>query len=169
MKKLCSLIVAVVMVLSVTVTAFAAAPGDSEEIDVTGKYNSTVTEGTVYSVDIAWENMTFTYNETTEKVWNADSHSYTTTTTGSWDKTTASITIINHSNAAVSAAISFAAVAGTGVTGTLNKTQKTLSAGVEGKPNEADALVTTLTIGGKPTETVTKDGIKVGSITITLS
>lgn len=169
MRKALSMILVLIFALSMSSAAFAAAPGDSENIDVTGKYNSTVAEGTVYSVDITWESMTFTYNETTEKVWNAADHSYSTTTSGSWDKTTANITITNHSNADVTAAIAYSAVANTGVTGTLNTTQKTLAAGVEGKPDEADALVSTLTISGKPTETVTNVGVKIGSITITLS
>ena len=168
MKKIASLILALVLIVSMDTTAFAAEPGDSENIDVTGKYNSTVTEETVYSVDITWENMTFTYSETTEKVWNAADHSYTTTTTGAWDKTSASITITNHSNAAVTATVAYAAIANTGVTGTLDATEKTLAAGVEGKPAEADALVATLTISGKPTEAVTDAGVKIGSVTITL-
>ena len=160
---------AVLLALSMTTTAFAAAPGDSEDIDVTGKYHSTVTEGKVYSVEITWDSMTFTYSETTEKVWNAADHSYTTTTTGAWDKTTANITVTNHSNAVVTATLAYAAVANTGITGSLDTTQKVLAAGVEGKPNEADALISTLTISGTPTEAVTEGGIKIGSITITLS
>ena len=169
MKNSFRILLALLLVLSMTTTVFAAAPGDRENIDVTGKYNSTVNETTVYSVDITWESMTFTYNETTEKVWNAADHSYTATTSGGWDKTTANITVTNHSNAAVTAAIAYSPVADTGVTGTLNATHKTLAAGVEGKPNEADALVATLTISGKPTEAVTNAGVKIGSVTITLS
>lgn len=169
MKQALSLILVVLMLMAVSTVVFAAEPGESENIDVTGKYNSTVTEGTVYSVDIVWEDMTFTYNETTEKVWNAADHSYTTTTTGVWDKTTAKITVTNHSNAAVTATLTYSAEANTGVNGSLNTTQKVLAAGAEGKPDEADALVATLTISGTPTETVTESGIKIGTITITLS
>ena len=169
MRKAYTIVLAVLLVLSMATTVFAAAPGDSESVDVTGKYNSTITEAVVYSVDITWESMVFTYSETTEKVWNAADHSYDTTSTGSWDKTTASITVTNHSNAAVTATVAYSPVVNTGVTGTLNTTEKVLAAGVEGKPNEADALVATLTISGKPTSTVTGDGVKIGSITITLS
>lgn len=169
MKRAFTMTLALLLVMSLSAVAFAAAPGDSESIDVTGKYNSTVNTATVYSVDIVWENMTFTYNEVTEKVWNSADHSYSSTTTGEWDKTTANITVTNHSNAAVTAAVAYNAVADTGVTGTLTNTEKVLASGVEGKPNEADALVATLTISGKPNETVTNDGVKIGSITITLS
>jgi len=169
MKKALTVLLAVLLILSMSTVAFAAAPGDSENIDVTGKYNSTTTEGTVYSVDITWENMTFTYNETTEKIWNAADHSYTVVTTGEWDKTTADITVTNHSNATVTATVNYSAVEDTDITGTLNNTEKTLAAGVEGKPEEADALVATLTISGTPTDAVTNTGVKIGSITITLS
>lgn len=169
MKKILAVVLSILLVLSMATTVFATAPGESKNIDVTGKYNSITTEATVYSVDITWENMTFTYNETTEKVWNAENHTYTTDTAGAWDKTSASITITNHSNAAVTASVSYTPVADTGITGTLNTTQKTLTAGVEGKPDEADTLIAVLTISGKPAETVTNTGVKIGSITITLS
>lgn len=169
MKKAITLMLAVLMILSMATIAMAAAPGDSEDIDVTAKYNSSISTVTVYSVDIVWEDMTFTYNEETEKVWNAADHSYTSTTTGDWDKTTATITVTNHSNAAVTANVAYTPVTNTGVTGTLNTTEKTLAAGAEGKPDEADALVATLTISGKPNENVTNAGVKIGSITVTLS
>lgn len=169
MKKILAMVLSILLVLAMATTAVAAVPGESKSIDVTGKYNSTTTEATVYSVDILWESMTFTYNETMEKVWNAENHTYTTNTSGAWDKTSASITVTNHSNAAVTASVAYTAMANTGITGTLSATHKTLAAGVEGKPNEADALLAVLTISGKPTETVTNSGVKIGSITITLS
>ena len=169
MKKTFAMVLNILIVLSMATTAFAATPGESKSIDVTGKYNSVTTEATVYSVDITWENMTFTYNETTEKIWNAEDHTYTTNTAGAWDKTSASITVTNHSNAAVTTSLVYTAIANTGITGTLSATHKTLAAGVEGKPNEADTMITVLTISGKPAETVTNTGVKIGSITITLS
>lgn len=169
MKKAITLMLAVLMILSMATIAMAAAPGDSEDIDVTAKYNSSTSTVTVYSVDIVWEDMTFTYNEETEKVWNAADHSYSSTTTGEWDKTAATITVTNHSNAVVNVALTYVPVDGTGVSATLDINEKALAAGVEGKPDEADALLATLTVSGKPNETITNVGVKIGSITVTLS
>ena len=62
MKKIISLILAMVMVLSLSVTAFAAeldGANKSEDIDVSAKYVDGVTGGTVYSVDVSWGAMEF--------------------------------------------------------------------------------------------------------------
>ena len=44
-----------------------------------------------------------------------------------------------------------------------------LSAGEEGNYAGADSLTATLTIGGKPSEAVTTDGVKIGTIKVTIS
>ena len=69
MKKLIATALALTMTLSLSTTALAAGNvdgagvGPQDPIDVTAKYNDGVTEPAVYSVDLAWEDMTFTYNE----------------------------------------------------------------------------------------------------------
>ena len=74
MKKIISLILALAMVMSLSVTAFAAEGvinGGTDTSDVKGTYSSTATV-TVYSVDIAWEGLSFTYNGAFEGTWNFD-------------------------------------------------------------------------------------------------
>ena len=174
MKKMISLILAMSLVLSMSITAFAAEdtgkkPGENTNIGVTAKYNTSSDTETTYSVDVEWTDMTFTYNEAGTKEWNAATHSYTTNSTGSWDKTTATVTVTNHSNAEVTVAMEYTAVEGTGVTGTLTNGSATLDAGVEGKYDEADSVTATLTISGTPANTVTSTGTQIGSIKVTIS
>src|SRR5699024_1465343 len=109
--------------LSMSTTALAAGNvdgagvGSQDPIDVTAKYNDGVTEPAVYSVDLAWEHMTFTYNESGTRTWNPDTHTYTDTTSAGWDKTTATIQMTNHSNVAVDVDLTYTPVEGTGITG----------------------------------------------------
>lgn len=175
MKKLFATIISLAMVLSMGVTAFAAegsatgqGAGD-RTIDVTAKYDKSTSAETVYNVDITWESMSFTYTESGTKVWNPETHTYTTTTNGGWDKTEADITVTNHSNASVDVAVEYTAVEGTGISGSVANGSATLAAGVEGKPDEADKLIATLTISGAPNSTVTEAGVKIGTITIRIA
>lgn len=175
MKKLFATIIALAMVLSMSVTAFAAegsvtgqGAGD-KTIDVTAKYDKSTSTETVYNVDIKWDSMTFTYTESGTKVWNPATHTYTTSKTSGWDKTEANVTVTNHSNASVDVSVEYAPVAGTGVSGAVTNGSATLAAGVEGKPDEADSMTATLTISGTPNSTVTEDGVKIGTITIKIS
>lgn len=173
MKKLLASALALTMALSVGTTALAAGNstigvGD-KDIDVTAKYNDASTTDTVYSVDIAWEDMTFTYNESGSKVWDPATHTYTDNTTASWDKTTADITVTNHSNAAVDVTMTYAAQGDFGISGALSNATFNLAAGVEGDYDHAASQVATLTISGTPNATVTAEGITVGTITVTIA
>ena len=175
MRKVLAAILAMTMALSMSTTVFAGnvtsqKPGDAPSIDVKAKHIDNTSEDTVYSVDINWEEMIFTYHESGAKIWNPSTHTYTDETIAGWgEKTTANITVTNHSNAAVKVDLVYEPVAGTGVNGVLDITSDTLETG-EGKTStEADALTSKLTISGTPNNQVTADGIKVGSIKITLS
>ena len=113
MKRIITILMALAMVMSLSVTAFASELGGSK--DVTAKYEQNESEQPIYNVDLNWGDLTFTYTETTTKVWNPDTHTYDTTTTGSWDKTETTITVTNHSNVSVAVSMSVTPVDGTGV------------------------------------------------------
>lgn len=170
MKKAIALILTMVLLLSLSATAFADTiqTGD-KNIDVTAQYNQGITTPDVYSVDIQWEGMTFVYNESGSKVWNPATHTYTDNTTAGWVDNTAAITVTNHSNVAVTAEFTYAPVEGTGVTGTLDVSTGELAAGEVNDVDGADSVVSTLTISGVPTETVTAEGVVVGIITVSIS
>lgn len=176
MKRIYAFCLVFAMILSMNVTAFAAEgsdtgnkPGESQNIDVTAKVESSTSSGAVYSVDIEWESMTFTYVESVSKVWNPQTHAYTESTTSGWDKTESKITVTNHSNVSVNVTVEYTPVSGNGVSGTITNGSATLDAGEENKPNDADELVATLTISGTPNDNVTDQGIKVGSVKVTIS
>ena len=175
MKKLIAAALALTMTLGMSTTALAAGNvdgagvGSQDPIDVTAKYNDDATEPTVYSVDLTWEDMTFTYNESGTRTWNPDTHTYTDTTSAGWDKTTATIQMTNHSNVAVDVDLTYTPVEGTGITGALNVTEFSFKAGPEGDPEGASTKFATLTISGTPNDTVTAEGVTVGTITVTIS
>ena len=167
MKKALSLILALAVVLSLSIPAFASDLGGTQ--DVTAKYEKTETEDPIYFVELNWGDLIFTYSETTEKTWNPNTHTYEETVTESgWDKTQANITVINHSNVEVDVTMSLKAVEGTGVEVKLSGGNATLAAGVEGDVSGAASVTGVLTVSGTPNDTVTAAGIKVGKITVTI-
>lgn len=176
-KKILTGLLTLAMVMTTGITAFAADGGSvsgmgtgEKTIDVKASYQpSDSNGGDVYSVDITWEDMNFKYTDSGAKVWNPDTHTYSTATEGKWDKTQANITVTNHSNVAVDIAITYASTENTGITGAITNGTVTLQAGKVGKPDEADSMTATLTISGKPNNSVTQTGVKIGTITIQIS
>lgn len=176
MKKLIATALALTMTLSLSTTALAAGKvddagvGSQVPIDVTAKYNDGTTEPTVYSVDLTWEDMTFTYNASGTKIWDPDTHTYTDTTSAGWDKYTAKVTATNHSNANVTVRFTYTPQGDTGVTASMSRDFFILYAGVEDRPNDASTNSTLLTINGnsKPDSSVTAEGVTIGTITVTI-
>ena len=174
MKKLIATALALTMTLSLSATALAAGNvdgagvGSQVPIDVTAKYNDGVKEPTVYSVDLTWEDMTFTYNESGTRTWDPDTHTYTDTTSAGRDKVTAAVTATNHSNAEVKVSFTYTPQGDTGVTASMSKDSFKLAAGVENKPNEAATDSSILTITGTPNDSVTAEGVTIGTITVTI-
>ena len=116
MKKIISLVLALVMVVGLGITAFAEITAtDGNSGDVKAVYNpSSSVGGTVYSVDISWNNLEFTYNEGSEPTWNAETHKYEgISEPAEWviegDEV---ITVTNHSNTHIKAIPSYQAAEG---------------------------------------------------------
>ena len=175
MKKIIAAALALTMTLSLSTTALVAGNVDgaglgSQDINVTAKYNDGVKEPTVYSVDLTWEDMTFTYNESGTRTWDPDTHTYTDTTSAGWDKISAAVTATNHSNAQVTVKFDYTPQGATGVNASMSKDSFKLAAGVENKPNEAATDSSNLTIdsGTKPNSSVTAEGVTIGTITVTI-
>lgn len=108
MKKLTALLLTVMLIMTLSTTAFAAdinATGGSDSANVTGTYVAGSTGGIVYSVDVAWGSMAFTYTGASTGTWNPTTHVYDGAKSAAWscEDGANKITVTNHSNDAVAA------------------------------------------------------------------
>lgn len=199
MKKLLTLILALVMVFSLSVPAMAedgdgtddtTAPvlddnGDSADAPVTGTYTPLADANEVYSVDIAWGSMAFTYDAGKFlTVWNPETHQYDKTpvenNVAKWtyDKDANVVTVTNRSNlavnvvvvASISDAYKPATDGGKGVTVTVGNPSFTLGSAAEGatydEPGTADSQQATITLSGAlAQDAATEQGTVIGGIT----
>lgn len=178
MKKFFALTLAIVMMMAMATTAFAAETVDKDggksNIEVNAKYNGSFTPEKKVSVKVEWGAMEFTYNVSGTQEWNPDSHTYTSKGgTPTWTASGNTVKVTNHSNVAVNAKFTYAET-DTNVHGTFaydnNKTVGTndaiaLTAGVENQPDDADYVTATLNLSGALTGTSTEN-VKVGTITV---
>lgn len=97
-------------------TGEVTAPPQDTAIEVNGTYAETGTPDTVYTVDLAWGSMEFTYTEkANERVWNPDTHTYSEPEyAGTWscEEGADTVSVTNHSNAPVEASFSYTAAEG---------------------------------------------------------
>ena len=175
MRKLFAISIAVALAMLTGVAVFAESSektiggNESQSINVIAKRTDTTENNVVYSVDMKWDDMTFTYHEKSTRVWNPTDHTYSEKITGEWDKNTADILVTNHSNADVKVGFVYKTAGNTDLTATLDVTESTLKAGVENDYEHADNVTSKLTLSGKPNKTVSESGSKIGTITITVS
>ena len=175
MKKILSIVLAIAMIATLGINAFAAnvttVPG-SETGDVVVKIDGTSADNLakVYSVDIEWDSLDFTYtfDSTDENTWDPSTHTYTEANDGTtnWDKTTANIKVINHSNEAVGVAASIDNATLNGVTTTLSNASFDLDTGVGLTYDTADSDTIGVAIAGVPT---VEDDFTIGTITVEIS
>ena len=103
MKQLISLALVIILIMSLSITAFA------ETVNATGTYSADVTgnyvagnesSGIVYCVDITWSDLNFTYHAEKGAVWDPDSLTYSEAETAYWEGS-GTITISNRSNTGI--------------------------------------------------------------------
>ena len=171
MKKILSLILALALVMSLSVTAFAATNDGTENtsIDVNAMYSDGVSTPDVISVNVEWGAMSFTYSVSGTKQWDATKHEYTTDSDATWTASGNTVTVTNHSNVAVKAELSFAADAAYNtVTGSFDKAELLLDSGDGLTYANADKETAKLTLAGTLANTVTTS-TKVGTITVKIT
>ncbi|MDO4830784.1 MAG: hypothetical protein Q4A46_04840 [Clostridia bacterium] len=172
MKKI-FVMLSVFLILAVPLTAFAKedtiGKNESRNIDVQAKYTNVTETPDVYSVNIEWGAMQFTYSASGTHEWDPATHKYSDNISGSWTADGNNITVVNHSNKAVNVDFAYGAVEGyRDVTGEFSVTSDTLDAGVEDNVEAADGISTELTLSGTLPSTVT-EFTKIGSVTVSLS
>ena len=192
MKKILSLVLALVMVLSMAVVAsaetyegnvtFENLPADTGKDwkstnQSTGEVKVEITPETpdpVYYVTVEWGDLTFEYSfETGNEVWNPMTHSFTEGSATGWvGSKSANVEVKNHSSVAVQVDVGFrgtteASVTKEGVTAALSgELSKELATGVGLTWDTAASLVATVTVSGVPTTTNTSVSVAVVEVNI---
>ena len=140
----------------------------SYSAEVKGTYQPGGSGAVVYSVDIAWTDMNFTYTGAGEGTWNPETHQYEGGTEASWTDSNASVTVINHSNAAVTVTASFEALPGYETTSmTFGNNGATVATAVGTEVASAPSATITVTPGGTLAESA--NGGKIGTITVSIA
>ena len=178
MKKKTALVLTLAMVFSLApLSAYADTidrVGGTASHDVTATYvdgSSGGAGGTVYSVDIAWGDMAFTYTAAAG-TWDPAKHAYTGAEGGVWtvDKDGGNtITVTNHSNADVTAVFSYAAAESfTGISGSFDNASLALKTAVGTEVANAPSGTAALTLDGALGSDTTAN-TTIGTITVTLN
>lgn len=181
MKKKTALVLTLAMVFSLA--PLSAYADTIDRVGGTASHNVTATYvdgssggaggagGKVYSVDITWGDMAFTYTAEAG-TWNPANHTYTGAEGGVWkvDKEGGNtITVTNHSNTGVTAAFSYVAADGFGdISGSFDNASLTLESAVGTAVEAAPKGTTSLSLNGA-LDSTTADNTKIGTITVTLN
>ncbi|EET58835.1 hypothetical protein BRYFOR_09123 [Marvinbryantia formatexigens DSM 14469] len=149
----------------------------SATIGVTGTYDgSTAEPGKVYRIDIEWGSMEFTYEANVTKTWNTTTHDYVESSgNGVWaaaaEGVSNKITVTNHSNAAVSAGLSFtgtpAVITGEFKEGADTVTGLRLASAEDTKAAVAKSALFNIT--GGTLDASAEAGTAIGTITVTIT
>lgn len=173
MKRILSVFIATLLLTCLVTTAYAAEVdhnGGSTSTDVKATYSSGGTASIVYSVDVAWGSMEFTYNDANPGVWNPSTHVYDGVAPASWTfaANANKITLINHSNTDISTALSYTPGGSySGVTGLFSKSTINLATAVGVLPANAPTDSSLLTLSGALSSSVAAP-TTIGSVTVTL-
>ena len=176
MKKIVALALALALALSLATVSASAETisgfGSTASHDVKATYQSGGTGGTVYSVDITWGSMEFTYTAASAGTWDPETHSTSGGGSGTWaPKTTDGdkITVTNHSNTGVTASLTYTPVSiYSGISGSFDQASLSLATAVGTTVSAAPTGTAKLTLSGALDSSVAA-GTKIGTITVTLS
>ena len=171
MKKLKKFaVVALALMLMATQLVLASAEGlGNRTQDVKAKYSGGAAEPEVYSVDVTWGKMEFTYSVGGTRTWNPATHLYDENVTAGWTEDGNGITVVNHSNAEVNFAFTAQAAAGfEAIALNFDTSRAMLASAVNTTYAAAPAHTITVTPSGALTEDTTA-GTVIGTITVTLS
>ncbi|MDO4340615.1 MAG: hypothetical protein Q4C91_21455 [Eubacteriales bacterium] len=142
-QRICGAIMAVLLLVCSMPTAVRAGEAstgqlpDSISFDVRAKKEGTTETPVRYLVDVEWGAMEFTYTAAGVSIWNPETHEYEVTVEDQWSGHGNTVTVKNHSNAAVEAALDFQAADGYNLTGSFDTSLLKLASAEGTKPEEA--------------------------------
>ncbi|WP_294761141.1 hypothetical protein [uncultured Gemmiger sp.] len=179
-KKKSALVLTLAMVFSLApLSAYAetiSTVSGAASCDVKATYTTDTsggaggTGGTVYSVDIDWGDMEFTYTAAAGR-WDPATHTTTGADGGTWTVNNTDgnkITVTNHSNTAVTATINYTPASGyDSIIGSFDKTSLDLATAVGTEVSNAPSDSAALTLSGA-LDSATAAGTTIGTITVTL-
>lgn len=169
MKKILAMTLTLTLILSLCVTALATtinSANGSQDIDMTVNYQEPEA-AVVYTVDIQWEEMVFSLERTSAKVWNAESHQYeyvnNTAQFAQGEDGSRTITVTNHSNAAIGAKLTV--LTDEGWEAALTNADFTCAAVAD----KGTATTGTATVQLNAWPEIIQDGANFGTLTITIT
>ena len=171
MKKRLAMLLALAMMMSTTaIAADVEAAGGSSDASVKATYEEgTGASAVIFSVDIEWEGLSFTYYEESNPVWDPTTHDYTSGEyqAEGWDKSQAgTVTVTNHSNTDILANFTYGAKSGfDSATMNFDFAQIYVASPVADK-TEKTASNSVVPGGTLPEGT---DNAEIGTITVTIS
>lgn len=178
MKKLIAMLLCVLLVVSMSVTAFATDTGIGEynpevKVTITNKNGEPIDPAEIYKVEVAWDGLEFQI--TADKAeWNTTDLMYDLTNGVLDENESGTVTVTNHSNAAVNVAASFpnnnnskTSIVSYGITATLSGENGELASAVN--QTEAPTKEYTVTPSGTPAAQVPDLTFTVDTIKVTVS
>jgi hypothetical protein len=173
MKKTISILLVLVLALCASIPAFAAdtitTGGGSATKDVKATYQPGDTP-TIYSVDITWGSMEFTYTDASKGTWDPETHQYKGATEATWscENDANKITVTNHSNAGIKAVLGYTSGEGfSEINGNFSKDSYTLRSAEGTTRGNAPSYDFYLTLSGSLNESALENTV-IGTVTITI-
>ena len=169
MKKIWFTALVTALLTTISVPAVAAELNNGSK-DVTATYHEGTASDVIYSVDVSWGSMEFTYTAPDQGTWNPQTHNFDNPgTTGIWscDRDANKITITNHTNAPVSVELIYEAEDNYGtIAGEFDQKELELVTAVGTIVTEAPTESSYLSLTGE--FTTSEDSVKIGEITVVL-
>ena len=177
MRKISAVFIVLLLIFSFNLSAIAASgtvsgagTGDTN-IDINAKYSNLVQKSSNVSVDISWGAMEFTYTVSGTQDWDPDEHKYTDNTTAVWTASGNDIVVVNHSNKAIEATLSFESAVN-GINGAFTESSGTANDGVLSLPaaenTEVSSAPSATALFNITSGSITADG-KIGTITVSIA
>lgn len=172
MKKFAVLLLTLALFCALAIPSFAATTigkNESSSANVKGTYVAGGTAAIVYSVDIKWGCMEFTYTTASQGTWNPQTHQYDGATTAGWSYADGAneVEVTNHSNTDVTAILTYTPNTEYGIDGEFDKSQLDLEAAtVNSAFSDAPKGIAKLSLGGALASGV--QNAVIGTVTVKL-